>query len=657
MLIKSEKQLLSFIKYSPVLIITLIAILINILIYVQNEENFQKDLKIYKKNYIESKKRLTKFQVEKAYKDIQRERDNIEQRLENRLKSRVQEAYNIIKNLHEKYSHLEEKELLNIIKESLRPIRFNEGRGYFYLVKNSGITILHPIIPQQENKDSSQRKDENGNYLYKDILEHFKTHDEYFGELKAVKPDIAHKRFDKVSYIKLYKPLDILIGTGEYKEDFLNEMKNHIIKEYIQNIRYGKNGYIFIFDYDGYQLAHIKKEYIGKKRIDLVDSNGFMITKEIIKQAKKGPGFINYIGSIMPETGKPAYKTTYIIGIDDWGWAIGSGFYNLDMLNYLETKKKELRQMNNESLKNTLVISLILCAILIALSFYVSNILEKFFTRYHERIENEILENRKKDMVLYQQSKMASMGEMLGNIAHQWRQPLSSVSTIASGTRIQKELGMLDDKEFDKGMETIVNTTKHLSQTIDDFREFFNPNRIKEEISTQTLYNKAIQLISSRLTTKEIELKSNIDDANFVTYENELLQGLMNILNNAIDAFENKHIKNRVIEFNIKYELECKMPSCAIEECTQGKEGYITITIQDNAGGIQEDNLDKIFDAYFTTKHKSQGTGIGLYMTYEIINKHLKGFISVENSEITYNKESYKGAKFTIILPTRIEEG
>ncbi|NVJ53143.1 MAG: cache domain-containing protein [Campylobacteraceae bacterium] len=657
MLIKSEKQLLNFIKYSPVIIITLIAVLINILIYVQNEENFQKDLKIYKKNYIESKKRLAKFQVEKAYKDILRERKNIEQRLEDRLKTRVQEAYNIIENLHEKYSYLEEKELLNIIKESLREIRFNEGRGYFYLAKSNGISILHPITPEYENKDISNIKDSSGRYVYKDLIEHFKTQNEYFGEIEAVKPSFPNKKFKKVTYMKLYKPLSIVIGTGEYKEDFIDEMKSHIIKEYIQNLRYGKNGYVFIFDYDGYQLAHVKKEYIGKQRINLVDSKGFMITKEIIKQAKKGPGFISYIGSIMPETGEPAYKTTYIIGIDDWGWAIGSGFYNLDMLRYLETKKKELRDMNNESLRNTFFISLILCAILIALAFYVSSILENFFTRYHERIENEIQENRKKDMVLYQQSKMASMGEMLGNIAHQWRQPLSSVSTIASGTRIQKELGMLEDQEFYKGMETIVNTTKHLSQTIDDFREFFDPNRVKEQISTQILYDKAIQLISSRLTAKEIELKASIDNAALITYENELLQGLMNILNNAIDAFEDKNIKSKVIEFNIKYEKECKMPNCEIKECTQGKEGYILITIQDNAGGIKEENMDKIFDAYFTTKHKSQGTGIGLYMTYEIINKHLKGYISVENSEIIYNKENYKGAKFTIILPTKVQEG
>ncbi len=657
MFIKSEKQLLTFIRFSPIIIIFIIAILINILIYFQNEQNFKKDLEIYKRNYIESNKILTRFQVEKAYKDILRERNNLEKSLEEKLKRRVNEAFSIIENLHKKYSHLKEEELLKIIKESLRAIRFNDKRGYFYIAKPNGMSVLHPIYPQFENTNIANKKDRHGHYIYKEAIEHFKNNDDFLGYLKATKPnENTGKEYDKLTYMKLYKPLNLVIGTGEYKDEYTKNIQNHIIAEHIQNVRYGENGYIFIFDYEGKQLAHVKKDYIGKNRIDLVDSNGFMITQEIINQAKKGSGFINYIGSIMPETGEPAYKTTYIKGVEDWGWAIGSGFYNLDLLKYLELKKDELREINNEALKKTLLISFILTLILITLAFYISKILENFFKKYHEKIAEEIEENRKKDMVLYQQSKMASMGEMLGNIAHQWRQPLSTISTIASGTKIQKELNILEDKEFDKGMELIVTTTKHLSQTIDDFREFFNPNKVAKNLNTLVIYEKATQLISSRLIAKDIELKSSVDETSFITFENELLQSLMNILNNAIDAFENKKMENKIIEFKIKYQKECKMPNCNIIECTQGKEGYITITIQDNAGGISKEYIDKIFDAYFTTKHKSQGTGIGLYMTYEIINKHLNGYINVENEVIKYNEKEYLGAKFTIILPIKIEE-
>ncbi|RXK12641.1 histidine kinase [Halarcobacter mediterraneus] len=653
MFIKNEQDLLKFIKYSPVVIILMMTLLINIYIYIQNEQNFKKDLDIYKKNYIESNKKLIMFQVEKVYKDIQRKRANLELELEKEIKARVQEALSIIKNLHKKYSHLPKEELINIIKETLRDIRFNENRGYFYLAEPNGKILLHPASPNYENKNISKEKNEDGIYFYTNVINHFKTNDKYIGYIKAIKPNAGKKKYDKFTYLEIYKPLNIIVGTGEYKDSFTKKIQDYIIKEHIQNVRYGKNGYIFIFDYDGYQLAHVKKEYIGKQRINLVDSSGFMITKEIIKQAKKGSGFISYIGSIMPETKKPAFKTTYIKGVEDWQWAIGSGFYNLDLLKYLEVKKEELRKMNNESLINTLTFSLILTTILISLAFYISNILKNFFNIYHTKINNQIKANRKKDMLLYQQSKMASMGEMLGNIAHQWRQPLSSISTIASGSKIQKELNILKEEEFIKGMDTIVSTTKHLSQTIDDFREFFNPDKTVKQVNTQDIYDKAIQLVSARLSTKEITLKSQVDKVTITTFENELLQALINILNNAIDAFENKTQKDKLISFLIKYEKQCKIPNCNMKECEQGKEGYLSILIQDNAGGIEEQNLNKIFDVYFTTKHKSQGTGIGLYMTYEIINKHLKGFISVENKKITYNNKEFLGAKFTIYLPIR----
>ena len=644
MLIKNEKQLLNFIKYSPILIIFLIAILINIFIYRQNEQNLKKDLAIYEKNYIESNKKLTKFQVDKVYTDIQRKRASLEANIEKMLKHRVNNALNTVENLHKKYSHLPKKQIINLIKESLRTIRFNDNREYIYIIKTNGDILLH------------QNYSKNINIQNKSIIDHFKIHNEFLGYIKTSKPtDSSNKTYDKLTYLKKYEPLDIIIGTGDYKDSFTKDIQKYIIEEYIQNVQYDKNGYIFIFDYDGYQLAHVKKEYIGKQRIDLVDANGFMITKEIIKQAKKGYGFIEYIGSIMPETNKPAYKTTYVRGVDDWGWAIGSGFYNLDLIKYLKLKKEEIKKINSDYLRKTLIASFILTIILLTLALYISNILKRFFDKYHKKIKAEIQDNRKKDMLLYQQSKMASMGEMLGNIAHQWRQPLSTISTVASGSKIQKELNLLDDNTFHKSMDTILNTTRHLSQTIDDFREFFNPHKIKTKLSTKKLYEKSIQLISSRLTTKDIEIKADIDDIVLLSYKNELLQCIINILNNAIDAFDNKNIDKKLIEYKIKYTKECFIPNCDTQKCPQAKNGYVSIIIHDTAGGIPQDCMDKIFDVYFTTKHQSQGTGIGLYMTYEIITKHLNGFISGENKNIICNEKTYLGAQFKILLPIEIK--
>ena len=198
-----------------------------------------------------------------------------------------------------------------------------------------------------------------------------------------------------------------------------------MLYEVITKVSFGKNGYIFVVDYDGVYLSHVKKSYIGVNRIDLKDSDGFEITKEIIKVAKNGSGYIRYIGTVLPETGKPASKTTYIKGINEWNWAIATGFYDKDLQQYLKRKEAELVQMHSDTMKKTIAISIVLSITLIFLAMYVSKILKNFFDSYNERILREINSNRKKDLILYQQAKMASMGEMIGNIAHQWRQPLT----------------------------------------------------------------------------------------------------------------------------------------------------------------------------------------------------------------------------------------
>ena len=245
----------------------------------------------------------------------------------------------------------------------------------------------------------------------------------------------------------------------------------------------------------------------------------------------------------------------------------------------------------------------------------------------------DLTEVKKKDYLLMQQSKMAAMGDMIGNIAHQWRQPLSLITTVASGLRIHKELDRLDDEIFENSINTINNTTKHLAQTIDDFRNFFKPNKQKLNFKIANTIEKTLKLVSSQFTDKSIEVIKDIENVSISNYEKELIQVLINILNNAKDALLDKKYQ-KYIFINI-YKNEEKL----------------IIEIKDNAGGIKEDIIQRVFEPYFTTKDDTIGTGIGLYMSDEITRKHLNGFIKVRNEEFEYEEVSYKGAKFTIVLP------
>lgn len=248
------------------------------------------------------------------------------------------------------------------------------------------------------------------------------------------------------------------------------------------------------------------------------------------------------------------------------------------------------------------------------------------------RIKKEVEENLKKDRLLSQQQKMVSMGQMIENIAHQWRQPLSLITTSVSGIKLKKQLDDLDDDFLFKTIDSVLNTSKYLSNTIDDFRYFFKPEKEKQYFYLKQCCNKTIDLIHSNFLNEDIKIINNIEDIKFFGYETELIQVLINILNNSKDALELSS-DEKLILIDVTKE-----------------NNKLIIKIRDNAGGIPESILDKIFEPYFTTKHQSQGTGIGLYMCQEIILKHMNGYFDISNTQFEYNDKKYKGTLALITL-------
>jgi signal transduction histidine kinase len=294
----------------------------------------------------------------------------------------------------------------------------------------------------------------------------------------------------------------------------------------------------------------------------------------------------------------------------------------------------------------------ILGLILYIISYYLySNEVEKLYKELRDNqeklsdlnkslaktVKEELAKNNEKNKILFQQGKMAALGEMIGNIAHQWRQPLSVITTIASGIKLKKEFGQLDDKEHIHDLDTIIKSSNYLSNTIDDFRYFFSPDKNKNKFNSNLIIEKVLNLIETEYKTKDIQIISNIKIFDVYSYENELLQVLLNLLNNSKDELikvENKN--NRLIFIEIYKE-----------------NSNFVLKVKDNGGGINKDIKDRIFEPYFTTKHKSQGTGIGLFMSQEIVTKHMEGTIEVENVDFKYNKIYHKGALFIVTLPNQ----
>jgi PAS domain S-box-containing protein len=236
--------------------------------------------------------------------------------------------------------------------------------------------------------------------------------------------------------------------------------------------------------------------------------------------------------------------------------------------------------------------------------------------------------------LLEDQSKLASMGEMIGNIAHQWRQPLSMISTASTGVLFYKDIGQLSDDFIEKEMNLINDNAQYLSKTIDDFRDFIKGERKLVEFNLDENIQSFINLVQGSIKSNDIHLIIDTNkDIHIQGYPNELIQCLINIFNNAKDALKSVSDERYIF---IK---------------TNEENNSIKLTILDNAGGIDEKLINRIFEPYFTTKHQSQGTGLGLSMTRNLIVEGMRGELNVENHTYSYNQETFTGALFTITLP------
>lgn len=255
-------------------------------------------------------------------------------------------------------------------------------------------------------------------------------------------------------------------------------------------------------------------------------------------------------------------------------------------------------------------------------------------------LQDEILERirvieelHEKDQLLMQQSRLAAMGEMINNIAHQWRQPLNVVGLIVQELQTRHDQGDITNELFREKVADVMKVLQHMSQTIDDFRTFFRPNKKKEYFQVAQLVPKVFSLVDGSFRKMEIRLDSNLADTTVICgYPNEYSQVLLNILVNARDAFS-----------------ECATDCQRVVSISAFTEsGRSVVTIADNAGGIPEEIIHKVFDPYFTTKGPDKGTGVGLYMSKLIVDKSMNGTLTVCNT--------HDGAQFRIEIPCSIPD-
>jgi signal transduction histidine kinase len=307
---------------------------------------------------------------------------------------------------------------------------------------------------------------------------------------------------------------------------------------------------------------------------------------------------------------------------------------SVDMVPYLIEERKSTERL---VISHALIWLFGLLGGLVAFSHFRKSLLELVSTKnelhslskhLQEKVEEESAKRIEKEKLLLQQSKMAMMGEMIGAIGHQWRQPLNSLGIMVQDIEMAKKFGELTDEYLREFKNESMRIIQSMSKTIDDFKGFYKADKKLETFCIESAVGEVMEILSAQLKLASINVMFDKTGSHeLIGLKNELKQVILNLLSNAKDALIEKKPQNAFIKI----------------ECIQDGDKLL-LGIEDNGGGIKEESLGEIFEPYFTTKSDSAGTGIGLYMSKEIVENHMNGKLEVRNTGA--------GAKFTIILNT-----
>ena len=594
------------------------------------------------------------------------EKDNLKYKKET-LKSVVSVVENILQNYYELYKTgvYSQEEAQKLACEQISKIKYGKN-GYVFVFDDNYTTLAHrnkKII----GKNMFNFKDTKGNYAIQKIVEITRKNGEAF--LRYWWTKTGNKEYEKLSYTKLFKPWKLYIGTGVYLDDIADELqkeKNNLIKrlKYVmKNSTIGKTGYIYVFDKQGDMIIHPNKEMIGKEFKNYTNpSTGNKIYEELINAEKTST-------SLKYKWNKPSDKEHFIYDKISWveyepnlQWYIGASAY-LD----------EFKETSNHVKQNIIfysILGLMLIIILniifvnklfnplkylvvgikdfekgnylakvsvkskdeigtLALSFnqmsstvedHIKNLDEKVKEKTKEledinsnleiRIKKAVEETKQKSEMLQQQSRLAQMGEMISMIAHQWRQPLNAITASSINLSLLSSMGMLEDSKMQEDSGFIQNQCQKMSDTIDTFMNFVKPSKESKIFNFKEAVDSIMSIMGTQLKNHNIKVNVEVIDENIAIEGHEDLfeQVVINILSNSRDAFEGLEIEDKYID--IKIDSKDNMP---------------IITIEDNAGGIPKDIAEKIFNPYFTTKEQGKGTGLGLYMSKDIMKKSFGG--------------------------------
>ena len=644
--------------------------------FVSEYKHHEKALELFQNDLIAERKTEVKALITDLVDNIEYQKDRVEANLKRDLSHDTAIAWNTANAIYQRYKdRLPEKEIKQLIITALMPMRFFNGRGYFWIHDTDYTLIAHPFRQGSIGNNDAELTDSQGQKIIRSFVQAATTNsDGGFVSYYWNKPGVDEKYHQekgqkKIAHLRLFKPFNWAIGIGEYVVDSDEQLQQEVVKQ-IAAIRPDSRGYVFAHTRDGICLNHIDKTNIGKNRWELVTGDGMKVIQELDRVGRQsGGGFMQYIATIDPETGKPAKKISYVHAIKDWGWVVGGGVYLAD----IEKKMLASRQDLTDQLINKFTTTVLILLSVLAMAFLIGR---KLFQRFLNELNlfavdsrednaintldlaqfkikelhtiahrtNVLLdENRLAQTKLNQAKRMESIGLMAGGVAHDLNNILAGIvgypelllRTLPADSQLRKSIEAIRDSG--QRAAAVVTDLLTVARGAASIRETHEINSLIQEylnspegLKLKSLYpdvtfSSSLTAVRSTVSCSPVHVKKCV----------------MNLVTNAAEAVTGAGCvaiatENQVVDTVTSAHLDIPPGD------------YVVINVKDSGSGISSDDLMHIFEPFYSKKVLGRsGTGLGLSVVWNTMEDHA-GKVFVDSSD--------QGTCFQLYFPTVQEE-
>ncbi|UPQ89721.1 bifunctional diguanylate cyclase/phosphodiesterase [Vibrio sinaloensis] len=468
----TDKKLLNLITYAPALIVAIFTLVWVAIATRDQLLSSQQELLSLREDSEQRQYVTLTNRVEYVQQQIAHARAQTEQQLESTIQARIYEAHNIATRLYESNKDKSEAEVTQLITDALRDIRFNNGRGYFFIYKTDGLSVMHPLLPRVEGTSLWDFKDVRGSYIVREMGEVVKAQGEAFYRWWFVKPDNKNKEFEKIGFGKYFEPYDWFIGTGDYVVDVENDIKQTVLG-WLTNLRFGDYGYVFVLDRDGTILSHVNPNLLGENALNVGSEANIEGAKALMSANEE---FVRYIAPSGPPELENLAKTSYVIQDQSWGWSIGAGVYDELSQRFIAQREEALKDEQQQSLQQMVIIGLSTTLFVGIFSIALSRMIAQRFKRFERRINQDFSSlQTTKDQLEY----LASHDELTG-LPNRSKLHQKIAQGIAYSTEHCQQLAVMfvDLDDFKKVNDLYGHSAgdRLLSEIGHKFESFMGPN-------------------------------------------------------------------------------------------------------------------------------------------------------------------------------------